>query len=182
MVAASLAVLGGALTPLLDAGARRVVEQSGPTSSAVRLEARLLDDPGRQDATVRDVVAESLRGIPVELERSVAGVGTVGEQAVLLLADPGAVDAATLVDGAWPSGARETAIQDAAATSLRLSPGDEITVADRTLTVSGIWRASDPAAPRWFGDPTVASGAEGEVVGPFLSRRRSSPGRRSRPS
>lgn len=168
IVSGSLAVLGGAVVPVLDDGARRLVEQSGPTASALRLETRLSADAQQQDDSVRAIVAESLREVPVQLERSVVGVAEVGDTAVLLLADPGAVAAAVLVDGSWPAGSGETAIQDAAASALDLAPGDTVTLGDRTLTVAGTWTATDPADPRWFGDPAIASGAEGLVAGPLL--------------
>jgi hypothetical protein len=172
LVSGSLAALGGALVPALDAGARLLITQSGPTAAAARLEARLSEDPVRQDAEVRDVLADALREVAVDVERTVTG--TAGADIhdetvpVLLLADPGIGGAATLSEGAWPAGPGETAIQDAAAAALHLSPGDELALDDDILTVSGIWRADDPAAPRWSGDPAIASGQEGMSFGPLI--------------
>jgi hypothetical protein len=172
LVSGSLAALGGAVVPALDAGSRLLIAQSGPTAAAARLEARLSEDPAAQDAGVRDVVADALGAVAVDIERSVMGTAEAqidGEIVpVLLVADPGIGEAATLSDGTWPAAPGETAIQDAAAAALHLSPGDELSLDDVTLTISGTWRADDPAAPRWSGDPAIASGREGVSVGPLL--------------
>jgi hypothetical protein len=172
LVSGSLAALGGALVPALDAGSRLLITQSGPTAAAARLEARLSGDPDSQDAEVRDVLADTLRDVRFDIERTVTG--TTGAEIddenlpVLLLADPGIGEVATLTEGAWPAGPGETAIQDAAAAALHLSPGDELTLDGVALSVSGTWRADDPAAARWSGDPAIASGQEGVSFGPLL--------------
>ncbi|HTL42034.1 MAG TPA: FtsX-like permease family protein [Pseudolysinimonas sp.] len=173
LISAALAVICAAIGPLLDAGARQLVTQAGPTASAMRVEARLADDAEAQDARVRDTFSAALDGLPATIIRTVSGEaeGTAGGAAVTLqlLADPSVGEAANLVQGDWPSSADETAVQDAAAAALRLSPGDVVTVGSRTLRVSGIWRATDPAAARWFGDPAVASGIENPARGPVLA-------------
>jgi hypothetical protein len=172
LTSAALSVLGSAIVPVLDSGARTIVTQSGPTGSALRVETRLGSDPDEQDATVRAAFTTALRDVPATVLRTV----TVDTQAVIdgaaipvqVLADPGITDVAQLQAGEWPAGPGETAIQDAAAAALSLAVGDTLTVGDRTLTVTGTWRADDPAAPRWFGDPAVGSSNEEGFIGPFL--------------
>lgn len=172
LVSGSLAALGGALAPALDAGSRLLIAASGPTAAAARLEARLASDAETQDAQVRDVTSAALRDVGFDIERTVTGsagatIGT-GTVPVILLADPAITADATLTEGAWPAGPGETAIQDAAAAALHLSPGDTLTLDGAILTVSGLWRAEDPAAPRWSGDPAIASGRDGVSVGPLV--------------
>ena len=88
---------------------------------------------------------------------------------------------ASLVDGRWPaeSGANETAVLNAAATSLGLSVGQEITVVNRrdpnivvTVEVVGIYEPDDTSDPFWFADELALSGVEqsGSFVtnGPFV--------------
>lgn len=172
VVAASLALLGGSVAPVLDEGARAIVAQSGATAAGMRAESRLADDPGEQDATVRETIRSALRDVPMDVERSVVGevTFTSGNEAipVQVLADPGAAAASTLVAGDWPAAADETAVQAEAADALGIGVGDDVVLGDATLTVTGTWRATEPGAVRWFGDPAPASGAEDDLPGPFL--------------
>lgn len=172
LVTTALGVIGGAIAPILDAGTRSLVTQSGPTASAVRIEARLHDDAPGQDETLREAIGTSLRGLPADIVRTVVAdtEATLDHETVLVQAyvDPAIAADAELDAGDWPAAADETAVQDAAAATLGMAVGDTLDIGPRTLTVTGIWHPIDPAAARWFGDPAVASGAEDGAVGPFL--------------
>lgn len=173
LVSAALAVIGGAILPILDAGSRTLIAQSGPTASAERIEVRLDPDADTQDKSIRQTYATALRAEPADIIRTltVDTQASIRDQPVLLqlTADPALPDAAELTAGAWPSAPDQIAIQDAAATELDVAPGDTVTLGTRALTVSGTWRAIDPGASRWFGDPAVASGAEDGALGPVLA-------------
>jgi hypothetical protein len=172
LLSTALAVLGGAVLPVLDGGSRTVVAQAGAADSALRVTANLRTDAEDQDATIRGVITEALRELPADIERTVTAdaLAVIHDQQapVQLLVDPGIRDAAELVAGDWPAGPAETAIADAAAARLEISPGETVALGDATLTVTGTWRAADPAAARWFGDPAPASGADGDAAGPLL--------------
>jgi hypothetical protein len=173
VVAAAVAVLGGAIAPVLETGSRTLVQQSGASASSLRIEALRDSDAEEQDVTIRDTVAAAFRDVGADVVRSVTAEAdvTIADDpvTVLLLADPGVADAASLVAGTWPSGPDETAILDAAAARLGIAPGAVVALGDgRELTVTGTWRALDPAEPRWFDDPEIGSGADEAVTGPLL--------------
>ncbi|MEZ5190045.1 MAG: hypothetical protein R2717_03555 [Schumannella sp.] len=173
VVTAALAVLAGAVGPVLDAGAVQLVRQAGPDASAIRVDARLDEDAGGQDATMRNAIADSLRDTPAAVARSVSVTVTAvvagEERAVLLLADEGVADHAELVAGDWPSGPGEVAPSALAAERLGVAVGGDILIGDTVLRITGTWRALDPADARWFGDPAIASGGEDDAVGPLLA-------------
>ncbi len=173
LVAGFLAFLGGASGPVLDAGARTLIDGAGATGSVVRVQTRLADDAEDQDAAVQQAITTSLGELPASIQRSVvaesapAAIDGAPVQ-VQGLTDPGLPDAARLVQGEWPSGAEEGALQESAAGSLGVGVGDEIVVGDIPVTIVGIWAALDPGEARWFGDPAVGSGADADAAGPLL--------------
>ena len=164
LVAGFLGFLGGASGPVLDAGARTLIDGAGATGSVVRVQTRL----GRRAPKIRmprcsrrsrprcgelPAIDPAQRGRRVgarhDRRRAGAGAGARG---------PGLPDAARLVEGEWPTGADEGALQEAAADSLGVGVGDEIVVGDIPVTIVGLWAALDPGEARWFGDPAVGSG------------------------
>ncbi|MCU1418365.1 MAG: hypothetical protein JWP32_2539, partial [Schumannella sp.] len=151
---------------------RELIAQSGPTGSSMRIESRLSGDARQQDDQIRRLYSTALRDVSAEILRTLTVDTDVTIEnrplRVQFTADPGLPDVAELTSGTWPRSVDEAAIQDAAAARLGVSAGDTLTLGTRTLTLTGTWSAPDPAAPRWFGDPAVASGAEGDAVGPVL--------------
>jgi hypothetical protein len=173
LVAGFLGLLAGASGPVLDAGARTLIDGAGATGSVVRVQTRLADDAEDQDAAVQQAITTSLGGLPASIQRTVvaeSAPGTIDGEPVQVqgLTDPGLPDAARIVEGEWPSGTDEGALQEAAASSLGVSVGDEIVVGDTQVTIVGIWVARDPGEARWFGDPAVGSGVDADAVGPLL--------------
>jgi hypothetical protein len=178
LVAGFLAFLGGASGPVLDAGARRLVDGAGATGSTARIQTRLPgsddgQDAGEQDAAVQQAIDTALRGLPATVHRTVLAVSAPAEvdgEPVRLqgLADPGLPDAARLTDGDWPSSPDEGSMQAAAADRLGVRVGDEIVIGELPVTIVGLWVADDPADPRWFADPAVGSGRDGDAAGPVL--------------
>ncbi|MEO5921282.1 MAG: FtsX-like permease family protein [Pseudolysinimonas sp.] len=173
LVAGFLAFLGGAAAPVLDAGARRLVDGAGATGSTVRIQTRLTDDADDQDAGVQQAIEVALRGLPATVHRSVLAESAPAEVddepvRVQALADPDLPGAAQLTAGEWPDAVDEGALQAAAAGSMGVGIGDEVVVGDLPVTIVGTWVANDPAADRWFGDPAVGSGSDGDAKGPLL--------------
>lgn len=168
VLSAALTILGGAILPVLDAGSRELISQTGATASTVRIQSRLADDAKQQDDTIRATFATALRDRPADLVRTLsldADVLLDGQPArVQFTADPGLPDAAELTAGSWPAATDEIAVQQDAG----LAVGDTVTLGEQVLRVSGTWRALDPSAPRWFSDPAVASGQEDGALGPAL--------------
>lgn len=172
LVTAALAVLAGAVVPVLDAGSRILIAQSGATQSAMRLQTALGSDADSENAAMQQVFDRALRDVPATIVRTVSGPADALVDAapveLQVLADPSINEVAELTDGEWPTGPTEAAIQDAAAAELSLAVGEAVVIQDRPLTITGLWHATDPAAPRWFADPAVASGREDTDVGPLL--------------
>ncbi len=178
LVAGFLAFLGGAAAPVLDAGARHLVDGAGATGSTARIQTRLPgEDDGQdadaQDAAVQQAIDTALRGLPATVHRSVLALSIGAEfdgDAVRVqgLADPELPEQAELTAGAWPTAADEGAMQAAAADRLGVDIGDELVIADASITIVGLWTANDPAAAPWFGDPAMGSGRDGDAGGPVL--------------
>ena len=83
----------------------------------------------------------------------------------------------TLVDGAWPVGVDEAAVQADAAQAAGLTVGDtvrlgvdpdESTAAGTPVTIAATWRVTDPDDAVWLGDPLVLTGSDGAYPGPFV--------------
>jgi len=79
LVAGFLAFLGGVSGPVLDAGARRLIDGAGATGSTARIQTRLpgpddSQDAGEQDAAVQQAIDTALRGLPATVYRSVLAV------------------------------------------------------------------------------------------------------------
>ncbi|WP_158603908.1 FtsX-like permease family protein [Cryobacterium tepidiphilum] len=102
--------------------------------------------------------------------------------AVIVGADPGLAEHATLVDGSWPepligsdsgTGAPvPAALQADAADALGVAVGDTIGAGwpgkTARFRITATWRPTDPSAASWFGDPAAATGFDHDAVGPLL--------------
>jgi len=168
-----LSVLLGASGPLIDTGVREAFRASEPTAAAVRITARLADDPEAQDDAVREAIARATRDLPVEVTRTLrtdAAPVVVADAAApaLLMSTEDLPALAELVDGAWSTSSDEVMVQADAAAALGLRVGGGTVIDGRLFTVAGTWAARDPAAPTWFGDPSVGSGEEEGVTGPVV--------------
>ena len=166
---ASLGIMDAASTQALDAGVATIVADAGPTARAVRVDAPLAVDAQAQAARFGAAIDDAFAGAPVTVTRTLTGTAAAGEGAeLLLIADPSVPARATLTDGAWPVADGEVAVLARAAERLGLGVGDTVGVAGAPASVVGLWQASDPADPAWFGEPAVGSGADGDAVGPVL--------------
>ncbi|MCS5733911.1 hypothetical protein [Herbiconiux daphne] len=170
---------------------RDTLAQAPATEAALQVSSAY--DPATapaQDAGTRAVVGDAFAGAPVTVWRSLrtapvpvqplAADGTPsGDPSadddtpeVVLQADDRSDAGIATVAGAWPTAPGEAALEQRAAEALGLAAGDRILVGPesgrREFVISAIWRADDPTAARWFGDPAIASGRTGDAVGPLL--------------
>lgn len=184
VVAAVTTGLVGYLVVASQDGVREALRDAPPAEAAVQAATRLGPDPAAQDAAVREDVAARTGGAPVEVHRSLAGgedalavPGSDEEARGVLTVYEGLEEHAELVDGAWPpaggqadapAGTVDAALHATAAEALGLSTGDEITVGEVRVRVTGTWLPADPADPFWFGEPIEVSGVDGSAYGPFV--------------
>lgn len=198
-----VAVLTGALGVTVGwtqaaatAGARDGLAAAEPSGRAVQLATRLADGAAAeaQDARVQQVLAELLDGVPHHVAYDVrtepqyttgADGQDLGRWSVALLPAPSradtlagaGADGVTLVDGAWPVGASDAAVQADAARAAGLAVGDTVrlgvdpdepTATGTPVTIAATWRVTDPDDAVWLGDPLVLTGSDGAYPGPFV--------------
>ncbi|WP_158602970.1 hypothetical protein, partial [Jiangella rhizosphaerae] len=182
VVAAVTTGLVGYLVVASQDGVREALRDAPPAESAVQAVTRLGPDPGDQDRAVREDVAGRSGGAPLDVHRSLAGgedaltvPGSDEEARGVLAAYERLEEHAELVDGAWPAAdgaggaaATEAALHATAAEALGLSTGDEISVGETRVLVTGTWLPADPADPFWFGEPMEVAGVDGSAYGPFV--------------
>ncbi|MEY9951428.1 FtsX-like permease family protein [Leifsonia sp. EB34] len=159
VVAALAAVMTGLAfrSPTSAVHATLAAEPAAVTS--VALESSALSDVGAQDAEVRRTLAKRLAGLPVTVASSFSAPSVPvegGRSALLLVAGDGLRERVTMTQGRWPGGGSAEAAVDAAfARAHSVAVGDRVTMpgpsAPVTVTVTGVWRATDPAAPAWLG-------------------------------
>jgi hypothetical protein len=198
-----VAVLTGALGVTVGwtqaaatAGARDGIAAAEPSGRALQLATRLAEgaEAESQDARVQQVLAELLDGVPHQVAYDVrteplytrGGDGQdLGRWTLALLPAPSRGEAlagagtegVTLVDGAWPAGTDEAAVQADAASAAGLAVGDTLrvgvdpedpTATGTPVTVAGTWRVTDPDAAVWLGDPVALTGTDGAYPGPVV--------------
>lgn len=180
LLAAGLVVLGvGGIDALsgrlVDDGVRQVAEHAEPGTRAATVTALSTGDPDAQDSAVRAAIEKAFAGAPVSISRmAVSQISLGNPDAVQAIGGEGITDRGDLVDGGWPARPGEAAVLTAAAETRGWRIGDRIRLgADASggvveVSVVGTWRAKDPAAPTWAGDPAVASGESGGAAGPVL--------------
>ncbi|PZF85929.1 hypothetical protein [Jiangella anatolica] len=182
VVAAVTTGLIGYLVVASQDGVREALRDAPPAQAAVQAVTRLGADPADQDAAVRAAVDDRSGGAPLAVHRSLAG----GEDALtvpgsdedargVLVAYEDLEQHAELASGEWPEpisaaavGDTETALHATAAEALGLTVGDEITVGEVRVVVTGTWLPADPADPFWFGEPLEVTGVDGSAYGPFV--------------
>ncbi|MFD2793114.1 hypothetical protein ACFS27_06105 [Promicromonospora vindobonensis] len=198
-----VAVLTGALGVTVGwtqaaatAEARDGLAAAEPSGRAVQLSTRQADgdEADAQDTHVQQVLAGLLGGVPHQVAYDVRTEpqytsGSAGEDlgrwSVALLPAPSRAEAlagegaagVTIVDGAWPTGASDAAVQADAAEAAGLTVGDTIRLGvdpdapattGTPLTVAATWRVTDPDDAVWLGDPAALTGADGAHPGPVV--------------
>jgi len=158
----------------VDRGVEALVAEAEPTAGALRVDTALArDDPGAQDARVRDALADAVGEAPLSLVRAVrsepvpASVGGA-ERSIVLGSQEGLDRLAELIAGDWATGDGEVTLAEPAAAALGVGVGDPLVFSGEQHRVVGVWRARDAADPAWFGETLVASGRLGDAVGPVI--------------
>ncbi|UFU07794.1 FtsX-like permease family protein [Ruania halotolerans] len=157
---------------------RTVLTEAPAEDATLVVQTRQAEDAAAQDLALRETVAGLLPGARVYERVStppldVQGTTALEGAAMTLSVDPEAEHAGELTAGAWPAGPGEGALHASAAQALEVEVGDELTIGADALVVqiTGLWRPTDPTAPRWAGDPLVAEGIDPLLpssVGPLL--------------
>ncbi|ROS60997.1 ABC-type antimicrobial peptide transport system permease subunit [Frigoribacterium sp. PhB160] len=184
-----VAVVLGLVDDGASRGAVEVLRAQPAQAASARVSAPLADDPAAADDAVRALVAERFPADSVDvlsrtrsapLTVAAGPAGALGSPVVVgtepALGDLAEVVAGEALDagGASSSGVVPAAVQADAAEALGLAIGDRLTVGtdDETLEleVTSTWRAADPTATAWWGEPAAAGGAtttsDGLVVVP----------------
>lgn len=141
-------------------------------------------DPAGQDATVQQILSDSVEPAPPIWHAVVTGARELpdhGDAALVVHAEqslaPGAQDPqdVTVVAGEWPTNAHEGALHAGAADALDLDAGEELTFVsggqEYPVRITALWQPSDPDQARWGGQEMVQTGTDPvdpEVVGPLL--------------
>ncbi len=125
--------------------------------STLTVRTRLAADPTSQDEAARKALAGGLAPTPVTVLTSYdTEPQRVGSSRVTLAAGP-LFDSAVAVEGALPAAENEAAVPHSAADALGLEVGDEVSVAGRTVTVTGTWRLTDARLAEAVGSPLLVA-------------------------
>lgn len=186
LAAATTAIIAGTLgysAAAATVAARQALTDAVPTEAGIRVQTRVSDDPAAQDAAARRIIDEAFAGTDVRIQyTTVSEPRTVADHegrvialasSSLLADDPEFGERVTVVEGDWPEAATQDgpvpgALHAGAAERWGVSVGDTLTVGEAEVTVTALWRAVDPQAAFWFGDPLVATGGEDSTVGPLV--------------
>lgn len=166
MAALITIALAGTVTYLATSSAaavHTVLASSDGSARAVTVQTRVGADGDGQDATVGSVVADHLPGAAITATVHTPPLAVADADAdVVLLADAGLAEAATLTEGAWPSGSGQGALHADAAQALEVGVGDELSIgsAGQVVQITGLWQPEDPQAARWGGDLLVQHGSD----------------------
>ncbi|WP_417562955.1 FtsX-like permease family protein [Microbacterium sp.] len=179
-LSATLAGASAVIDRTVDDGVARVVADADPMDRTIVVDApRDGTDVQAVDAAIRASFGSSAHAerttwaeAPLDPVGAAGGTATgaatvAAPRSVVLVAVPDVARHALLVDGAWPTGG-DGAISAPAADRLGVATGDTLTSGGASITLVGVWRADDPAAAIWAGDPSIASGLDGAAVGPVL--------------
>ncbi len=188
LTAATTAIIAGTLgysQAAATTAARQALTGAVPTEAGLRVQTRLAADPGAQDAAARRVVTATFAPAEVEIQRTLATeprtVEGHPERLVTLASDqlladaPGFTALVEVDEGTWPTGpgaggdaAVPAALHAGTAQAWGVSPGDTLMLGGQAITVEATWRPTSAQAAFWFGDPLVATGRDGSVVGPLV--------------
>lgn len=169
-----LAGMVGYLAGTSDAAVRGTLTDGPATSQAVQVTARLAPDRAQQTEEIDQLIDTAFSGADVATHRTVRSTPVPAQldgdsTELILMADPGLEEYATVAQGDWPStDAFAAAVQATAAEELSIEVGDRLTVDSAEFVVAATWLPVDATDPRWFADPAVASGADLLSRGPVV--------------
>lgn len=169
LVSATLVAVLGYVALSAQAGLTSALHDAGPTGAAMQLATpRSEHDPAAQVAAGEEVLARTLSGLPVTVQRSARSTElTVDGASVVAAAEPGLAAQVQVVEGSMPAegdagqpgGPVPATLSSATAATLGAAPGDLLTLAGASQTstplevqIAAVWQESDPADPRWFGE------------------------------
>lgn len=175
-VVALLSGLSVGLSGYLDAasstGARAGVAGLRGIDAGFRVVTPVKADASAQDAAVRADVRQAVRAdgrpVPMIVTRDVVSGNAIafdratgGPVRSSVAAIPDLRSRARLVAGRWPRSAAEASMQADAAASLGVKAGDVLALpSGAPITVTGMWRVSSAADPRWLEDDVALSGID----------------------
>src|SRR5690606_8176684 len=169
-----LAGMVGYLAGTSDAAVRDTLTDGPATSQAVQVTARLAPDRAQQTDEIDQLIDTAFSGADVAAHRTVRSTPVPAQRdgdstELILMADPGLGEYATVAEGDWPStDAFAAAVHATAADALSIKVGDRLTVEGAEFVVAATWLPADATDPRWFADPAVASGADLLSRGPVV--------------
>ena len=164
MAALITIALAGTVTYLSTSSAsavQSVLAESEGSEATSTVQTRVAEDGQAQDDTVRSVVAEQLPGAAITGTVHTPPLAVADADAdVVLLADAGLAEVATLTDGDWPTGSGQGALHAEAAEALEVGVGDELTIgsAEQVVQITGLWQPDEPQDPHWGGELIVEHG------------------------
>ncbi|WP_348786564.1 hypothetical protein [Leifsonia sp. NPDC080035] len=170
VVAFLASVMAGLALRSPDAAVRATLAEEPAAVTSLALQATASSDAEAQDAAVRSVIGSRFRGAPMDVDAvsfvpSAAVSG--GGSALLLVSDRALEDRVRFVSGRAP-GAGEAAVDAAFARAHTLKAGDALTFRAASgpvrVTVSGVWRPRDAAAPAWLGVTSGIGATDGRVI------------------
>lgn len=178
LVAATSGIIGGSVGHgdlAATSAARRAIAEAPPEAAGLRLQARLAPDAAAQDHLARARLAEGFAPVPIHVWTTITSEPrrlTSGSPDVRIVVWAGAhlaSPALVLRAGEWPApGSRAGTLHATAAATLGIGVGDVVTLGEESIEIVGTWLPADPGDLRWFGDPLVRSGADGDILGPLV--------------
>lgn len=164
--------LSGYLESASSTGARAGVAGLRGIDAGFRVITPVAQDAAAQDARIRADVRDAVRagGSPVAMIVSrdvVSGNAIAFDRAAggpvrsSVASIPDLPSRARLISGRWPRNAGEASMQADAAASLGVKAGDRLALpSGAPVTVTGTWRVSSAADPRWLEDDVALSGID----------------------
>lgn len=171
LVSATLVAVLGYVALSAQAGLTTALHDAGPTGAAMQVATpRSRHDPAAQVAAGEEVLARTLDGMPVVVQRSHRSTELTvdgGGAGVVVAAEPGLAAQVDVVEGVMPpEGVTATAdapvpatLSRATAAVLGVAPGDRLTLLGASesstpleVEVAAVWEPTDPGDPRWFGE------------------------------
>ncbi|WP_262851481.1 hypothetical protein [Mumia quercus] len=150
----------------VEAEVARALSDPPPRGAALRVSAttRLTDEV---DAAAG--VVEQAREAGLDVTAGTRSDGIEAGARTYVVADyPDLSRLASLSSGRWGAADDEATLPVAAAERLGVGVDDRLDLGATEVVVVGTWTPDDPADPRWFADPAVASGADSGNVGPVV--------------
>ncbi|QZN85184.1 hypothetical protein [Cellulomonas sp. C5510] len=171
LVSATLVAVLGYVALSAQAGLTAALHDAGPTGAAMQVATpRSRHDAAAQVAAGEEVLARTLHGMPVVVQRSHRSTELTvdgGGAGVVVAAEPGLAAQVGVVEGVMPpEGGTATAaapvpatLSRATAAMLGVAPGDRLTLLGASesstpleVEVAAVWEPTDPGDPRWFGE------------------------------